>query len=187
VIDVGLGAGGFEQSYSSDEKSLIAVRRGMSATTLRNRHVKVPMSARPFPSPVSNGQAINVIDTRSNKFRSGDVEHDRHRRIGTEPCACRCRSAKRRRPARFARRRNPSMARLLERGRLSLIVRRARESQRGSNPGFKAFAMGDRSRRRGFVLLTNGDNGLELAATAARVIMQRDYPWFRFYMLHPHD
>jgi len=57
----------------------------------------------------------------------------------------------------------------------------------GSNPGFKSFVMGDPTRGRGFVMLTDGDNGLELAPIAARVIMNRNYDWFRFYMLHPND
>jgi len=57
----------------------------------------------------------------------------------------------------------------------------------GSNPGFKSFVMGDRSTGTGIVILTDGDNGLELAPAIVRRVTGRDYRFFKFYMLHPND
>lgn len=57
----------------------------------------------------------------------------------------------------------------------------------GSNPGFKSFAMIDRTRELGLVILTNGDNGLELAEDVVRIIDPRSHPLFEFHMLHPDD
>jgi CubicO group peptidase (beta-lactamase class C family) len=57
----------------------------------------------------------------------------------------------------------------------------------GSNPGFKSFAMVDRTREIGLVILTNGDNGLELAEDVLRIIDPKPHPLFGFYMLHPDD
>lgn len=57
----------------------------------------------------------------------------------------------------------------------------------GSNPGSKSFVMGDRSTGTGIVILTDGDNGLELAPAIVRRVTGRDYRFFKFYMLHPSD
>ena len=57
----------------------------------------------------------------------------------------------------------------------------------GSNPGFKSFVMGDMSTGTGVVILTDGDNGLELAPMIVRQVTGRDYRFFKFYMLHPND
>lgn len=57
----------------------------------------------------------------------------------------------------------------------------------GSNPGFKSFAFADRSSHVGLVMLTDGDNGLELAPQLVRAATGRSYAFLRFYMLHPTD
>jgi len=57
----------------------------------------------------------------------------------------------------------------------------------GSNPGFKSLAMGIPGERRGWVMLTNGDNGLELATALSSRMVGRDLPALGFYMLHPDD
>lgn len=57
----------------------------------------------------------------------------------------------------------------------------------GSNPGFKSFALVDRGRDIGLVILTNGDNGLELVEHVVGIIDPNPHPLFRFYMLHPDD
>lgn len=57
----------------------------------------------------------------------------------------------------------------------------------GSNPGFKSFAMVDRERELGLVVLTNGDNGLELVEELVEILDPVLHPLFRFYMLHPDD
>lgn len=57
----------------------------------------------------------------------------------------------------------------------------------GSNPGFKSFAFVDRGRDIGIVILTNGDNGLELAEQAVGIVDPNPHPLFDFYMLHPDD
>lgn len=57
----------------------------------------------------------------------------------------------------------------------------------GSNPGFKSFALVDPGRDIGLVILTNGDNGLELVEQAVRIVDPNRHPLFEFYMLHPDD
>lgn len=57
----------------------------------------------------------------------------------------------------------------------------------GSNPHFRAFAMGNRDRNRAFVVFTNGAQGLELMDEVAAIVTGRDHPLFSFYMLHPTD
>ena len=57
----------------------------------------------------------------------------------------------------------------------------------GSNPGFKSFVFADRSRHLGLVMLTDGDNGLELAPRLVRAATGHDYAFLRFYLLHPTD
>jgi hypothetical protein len=57
----------------------------------------------------------------------------------------------------------------------------------GSNPGFKSFVFADRSSHVGLVMLTDGDNGLELAQQLVRVVTGRRYAFLRFYMLRPTD
>ena len=57
----------------------------------------------------------------------------------------------------------------------------------GSNPGFKSFVFADRTSHVGLVMLTDGDNGLELAPQLVRAVTGRRYAFLRFYMLHPTD
>jgi CubicO group peptidase (beta-lactamase class C family) len=57
----------------------------------------------------------------------------------------------------------------------------------GSNPGFKNFVFVDPAHRLGIAMLTNGDNGLEIAPTLVAAVTGRRYAFFRFYMLHPND
>jgi hypothetical protein len=59
--------------------------------------------------------------------------------------------------------------------------------QWGSNPGFKNLAFGELGRSLGVVLLTNGDDGLELADEILRAIDGNVHAFFRFPMLHPND
>lgn len=53
----------------------------------------------------------------------------------------------------------------------------------GNNPGFRAFAMVSVSSRNGFVLLTNSERGMPLAAVLARLTVPTEHGAFRFYML----
>ncbi len=57
----------------------------------------------------------------------------------------------------------------------------------GSNPGYKSLAVGSTAQGVAVVILTNGDNGLELATSIIPAVLGRDYPFLRFYMLHPDD
>ncbi len=57
----------------------------------------------------------------------------------------------------------------------------------GSNPGFKSLAVGIPVERRGFVILTNSDNGLELATALSSRLIGADLPALGFFMLHPTD
>lgn len=57
----------------------------------------------------------------------------------------------------------------------------------GSNPGFKSFALGDPANKDGIVILTNGDNGLEIAEAITKAVLGRTYPLFHFRMMHPTD
>jgi hypothetical protein len=57
----------------------------------------------------------------------------------------------------------------------------------GSKPGFKNFVFIDRTYGLGIVMFTNADNGLEIAPTLVGAVTGRQYPLFRFYMLHPND
>jgi CubicO group peptidase (beta-lactamase class C family) len=57
----------------------------------------------------------------------------------------------------------------------------------GANPGFRAFALGCPADGSGIVILTNGDNGLELAEPIVGVVDRSAHPVFQFYMLHPDD
>lgn len=57
----------------------------------------------------------------------------------------------------------------------------------GANPGFRSFVLVSPHQRRGFVLLTNGQNGLEMADDVVSLVMDTEHPLFRFYMLHPSD
>jgi len=59
--------------------------------------------------------------------------------------------------------------------------------QWGSNPGFKSLAMGIPGERRGWVILTNSDNGLELADVLSARMVGRPLPALGFFMLHPDD
>lgn len=57
----------------------------------------------------------------------------------------------------------------------------------GSNPGYKSLAMGSLQHELGMVVLTNGDNGLEIATALVPIVFGRDYSFLNFYMLHPDD
>lgn len=53
--------------------------------------------------------------------------------------------------------------------------------QWGNNPGFRAFAMASVARKDGFVLLTNSDRGMPLAASLARTVLPTaEHNAFRF-------
>lgn len=53
----------------------------------------------------------------------------------------------------------------------------------GNNPGYRAFAMVSLSSQNGFVLLTNNERGMPLAATLAHSTIPAEHGVFRFYML----
>lgn len=55
--------------------------------------------------------------------------------------------------------------------------------QWGNNPGYRAFAMASVVSRNGFVLLTNGERGLALAAPLARATVPAEHRVLRFHML----
>lgn len=55
--------------------------------------------------------------------------------------------------------------------------------QWGNNPGYRAFAMVSASSGNGFVLLTNSEDGMPLAASVARSIIPAKHGVFRFHML----
>ena len=55
--------------------------------------------------------------------------------------------------------------------------------QWGNNPGYRAFAMVSASSGNGFVLLTNSEDGMPLAASLARSIIPGKHGVFRFHML----
>jgi CubicO group peptidase (beta-lactamase class C family) len=55
--------------------------------------------------------------------------------------------------------------------------------QWGSNPGYRAFAMVSVSSGNGFVLLTNSERGMPLAASLAHSTIPAEHGVFRFYML----
>jgi CubicO group peptidase (beta-lactamase class C family) len=53
----------------------------------------------------------------------------------------------------------------------------------GNNPGYRAFAMVSASSGDGYVLLTNRENGMPLAASLARATIPAKHGVFRFHML----
>lgn len=55
--------------------------------------------------------------------------------------------------------------------------------QWGNNPGFRAFAMMSATTGDGFVLLTNSERGMPLAASLAHQIMPAEHGVFRFHKL----
>lgn len=55
----------------------------------------------------------------------------------------------------------------------------------GANDWFRSFAMGSLASGDGIVVLTNGENGLELMDDVVEIVTGEDHPLFRFYMLHP--
>ena len=57
----------------------------------------------------------------------------------------------------------------------------------GSNPGFKSLAVGSLQQQTAMVVLTNGDNGLEIATALVPIVFGHAYPFLDFYMLHPDD
>jgi len=52
--------------------------------------------------------------------------------------------------------------------------------QWGNNPGFRNFAMASVERKDGFVILTNSDHGMPLAASVAHSVLPGDHNVFRF-------
>jgi len=55
--------------------------------------------------------------------------------------------------------------------------------QWGNNPGYRAFAMVSVASKGGFILLTNSEHGLPLAAVLARTTIPAEHGVFRFHML----
>jgi hypothetical protein len=55
--------------------------------------------------------------------------------------------------------------------------------QWGNNPGFRAFAMVSVASRNGFVLLTNSERGMPLAASLAHATVPAEHGVFRFSAL----
>src|SRR5450830_575638 len=54
----------------------------------------------------------------------------------------------------------------------------------GNNPGYRAFVMASVQTGDGFVMFTNGDDGLQLAEPIAQVILPGEHKLFHFWMLH---
>ena len=52
--------------------------------------------------------------------------------------------------------------------------------QWGNNPGFRAFAMASVASKDGFVIFTNSDRGMPLAASVAQSVLPADHGAFRF-------
>jgi len=52
--------------------------------------------------------------------------------------------------------------------------------QWGNNPGFRNFAMASLDSKDGFVILTNNDNGMPLAASLARTTLPTEHAAFLF-------
>lgn len=52
--------------------------------------------------------------------------------------------------------------------------------QWGNNPGYRAFAMASARSRDGFVILTNSEQGMPLAASVAHSVLPADHNAFRF-------
>ena len=52
--------------------------------------------------------------------------------------------------------------------------------QWGNNPGFRAFAMASVASKDGFVIFTNSDSGMPLAASVAQSVLPADHSAFRF-------
>jgi CubicO group peptidase (beta-lactamase class C family) len=57
----------------------------------------------------------------------------------------------------------------------------------GANPGYRSFVLGNNARREALVILTNGENGLELAEDLVELVRDERHPLFEFRMLHPTD
>ena len=57
----------------------------------------------------------------------------------------------------------------------------------GSNPGYKSLVLGSLQQELGLVVLTNGDNGLEIATALVPIVFGHKYSFLDFYMLHPDD
>jgi hypothetical protein len=57
----------------------------------------------------------------------------------------------------------------------------------GSNPGFKSLVLASVDRQRAMVVLTNSDNGLELATDLAEDVFGQKYDFLDFYIPHPDD
>ncbi|MEC4723807.1 serine hydrolase domain-containing protein [Noviherbaspirillum sp. CPCC 100848] len=55
--------------------------------------------------------------------------------------------------------------------------------QWGKNPGYRSFAMMSASSKDGFVLFTNSERGMPLAAALARATIPAEHGVFRFHML----
>jgi CubicO group peptidase (beta-lactamase class C family) len=52
--------------------------------------------------------------------------------------------------------------------------------QWGNNPGFRAFAMASVTSKDGFVILTNSERGMPLAASVAQSVLPAEHNAFRF-------
>jgi CubicO group peptidase (beta-lactamase class C family) len=55
--------------------------------------------------------------------------------------------------------------------------------QWGNNPGFRAFAMASVVSKDGFVLLTNSERGMVLAASVAQAVLPGEHNAFRFHLV----
>lgn len=55
--------------------------------------------------------------------------------------------------------------------------------QWGNNPGFRTFAMASVTSKDGFVILTNNDRGMPLAASVAHAVLPAEHNAFRFSMV----
>jgi CubicO group peptidase (beta-lactamase class C family) len=55
----------------------------------------------------------------------------------------------------------------------------------GANTGFRSFVLGSVDGREGIVILTNGENGLDLSADLVELLLRERHPLFSFYLLHP--
>jgi CubicO group peptidase (beta-lactamase class C family) len=55
--------------------------------------------------------------------------------------------------------------------------------QWGNNPGFRAFAMASATSKDGFVILTNSEKGMPLAASVAQSVLPAEHNAFRFSLV----
>ena len=76
---------------------------------------------------------------------------------------------------RYYRLRNTPQCRRIERGPGGPYI-----WQWGNNPGYRSFAMASVTSKDGFVILTNSERGMPLAASVAHSILPADHNAFRF-------